>query len=206
MLTKKVKSKIYWNIRKPCLWRRGTAEIVGSVMFLLIIFFFFTNVFLWHDNATREMDGVLSEKMNSIVSIEVENLNVTEGLRLKVTNNGGVSVELSRLWIIAYLEGGLEDHSFEDIAAWIAPGKSHSIQLYEEDIQHLGQVLGCLDRVLSDKSEQFVHGCSPVSPALRAGCGSLGELALPLLRLARRARPTFAAARPGTPCRGLAKA
>ena len=139
MIGAKVKSKVHKNLSKLQLCRRGTAEIIGSVMFLLIIFFFFTNVFLWHDNATREMDGVLSEKMNSIVSIEVENLNVTQGLHLKVTNNGGVGVELSRLWKIAYLDGGIEDHDFQDEADWIAAGKTLDIWLYESDINHLGE-------------------------------------------------------------------
>jgi hypothetical protein len=40
------------------------------------------------------MDGVLSEKMNSPVSIQWDNGD------LNVTNNGGVDVTLSMLWII----------------------------------------------------------------------------------------------------------
>jgi hypothetical protein len=74
--------------------RQGTAEIVGSVMFLLILLFFFTNVYMWHDSATREMNNVLSAKMNSLVKIEWDNGNLT------VTNTGGVDAYLSRLWII----------------------------------------------------------------------------------------------------------
>lgn len=95
-----VKSRVCRVLNKLLRCRKGTAEIIGSVMFLLIIMFFFTNVFLWHDNATREMDGVLAEKMNSPVSIKDLNANVTEGLSFDVTNNGGVSAELSLLWII----------------------------------------------------------------------------------------------------------
>jgi hypothetical protein len=87
--------------------RKGTAEIIGSVMFLLIMMFFFTNVFLWHDNATREMDGVLAEKMNSPVSIRDYDANVTDGLSFNVTNNGGVSAELFRLWVVVDLGDGL---------------------------------------------------------------------------------------------------
>jgi hypothetical protein len=99
-----------WNVRKPLrrllVSRTGTAEIIGSVMFLLIMMFFFTNVFLWHDDATREMDTVLSDKINSLVSIQVVSMNITESeithrpdLRVSVTNNGGVEAVLSRLWI-----------------------------------------------------------------------------------------------------------
>jgi hypothetical protein len=74
-------------------------------MFLLIMMFFFTNVFLWHDRATREMDGVLSEKMNSLVNIEWKNesdANPQPSYRgtLYVSNTGGVDAQLSRLWII----------------------------------------------------------------------------------------------------------
>jgi hypothetical protein len=50
--------------------RKGTAEIVGTVLFLVILFFFFSNVFLWHDQIAREMDSVTADKMNSAVKIE----------------------------------------------------------------------------------------------------------------------------------------
>jgi hypothetical protein len=50
--------------------RSGTAEIVGTVLFLIILFFFFSNVFLWHNQVTREMDQVVADKTNSTVRIE----------------------------------------------------------------------------------------------------------------------------------------
>lgn len=50
--------------------RGGTAEIVGTVLFLVILFFFFSNVFLWHNQATQEMDQVIADKTNSAVRIE----------------------------------------------------------------------------------------------------------------------------------------
>ena len=90
--------------------RKGTAEIVGSVMFLLILLFVFTNVYLWHDNATREMNGVLAEKMNSPVSLS----NVT-GTGLVVTNNGGFEVGLSRLWLVNVTRGSATDHVYVDL-------------------------------------------------------------------------------------------
>jgi len=123
-----VKRKLGGKLLRLLRCRRGTAEIVGSVMFLLIMIFFFTNVFLWHDNATREMDDALSEKMNSLVSIQVVNANASEGLQLQVTNNGGVGVELSRLWIIVY--GGTGDHTYYDDFReykWVAAGDSVDI-------------------------------------------------------------------------------
>jgi len=81
--------------------RRGASEIVGTALFLVILFFFFSNVFLWHDQVTREMDQVVVDRMNS--GIRVENATVVEEgslVVLKVTNVGGLDVRLSRLWII----------------------------------------------------------------------------------------------------------
>ena len=93
--------------------RKGTAEVVGSVMFLVILLFVFTNVYLWHDNATQEMNGVLAEKMNSPVSIEVYN---EVGANLKVINNGGFEVALSRLWLNTG-SGIDEDHIIIELTA-----------------------------------------------------------------------------------------
>jgi hypothetical protein len=74
--------------------RRGTAEVIGSILFIVIVIFFFSNVYLWHDQATKQMNTVLSNKMNSLVSITA----IDGGL--SVSNEGGVEVTLSRLWII----------------------------------------------------------------------------------------------------------
>lgn len=93
--------------------RRGTAEIIGSALFVVIILFFFSNVYLWHDQATREMNNVLLERMNASVSMVAadEGVNVTN---INVTNNGGVTFALSRLWIID--DGGSESqHYYADL-------------------------------------------------------------------------------------------
>jgi hypothetical protein len=60
----------------------GTAEIVGTVLFLVILFFFFSNVFLWHNQVSRDMDQVIADKTNSEVRIETATLlgNVTNGI------------------------------------------------------------------------------------------------------------------------------
>jgi hypothetical protein len=119
--------------------RSGTAEIVGAVMFLVILLFFFSNVFLWHNQATREMDSVILDRVNSHVSIEI--VNVTLGsFILQVTNNGGVGFSLSRLWIITQ-----DDHNyahFEEDTIWISGGDKLNITLisptqYESDGSYL---------------------------------------------------------------------
>jgi hypothetical protein len=50
--------------------RSATAEIVGTVLFLVILFFFFSNVFLWYNQASREMNQELADKANSALRIE----------------------------------------------------------------------------------------------------------------------------------------
>jgi hypothetical protein len=116
--------------------RRGAAEIVGSVMFLLILLFFFTNVYLWHDQVTREMDDVLAEKMNSPVSIQINDT----GDLLNVTNNGGVGVVLSRLWIISPLD---EEHYYAELEQvpgypsgeiWVGAGSTIELNLHDNPL------------------------------------------------------------------------
>ncbi len=64
-------------LRKLLKSRTGTAEIVGTVLFLIILFFFFSNVFLWHNQVTREMDQIVADKTNSAVRIETTVLSGT---------------------------------------------------------------------------------------------------------------------------------
>jgi hypothetical protein len=52
--------------------RVGTAEIIGTVLFLVILFFFFSNVFLWHNQVTREMDQLIADRTNSAVRMEAQ--------------------------------------------------------------------------------------------------------------------------------------
>jgi hypothetical protein len=73
--------------------RKGTAEVIGSVLFIIIIIFFFSNVYLWHDSATKQMNTALSDKMNSPISV------VATAGGLAVTNEGGVDAVISRVWI-----------------------------------------------------------------------------------------------------------
>jgi hypothetical protein len=76
--------------------KKGTAEVIGSVMFIVILLFFFTNVYLWHDAAIKEMNELQLEKMNSGMSIiptEVHGI-------LSVTDSGGLDIDLSRAWIV----------------------------------------------------------------------------------------------------------
>jgi hypothetical protein len=76
--------------------KKGTAEVIGSVMFIVILLFFFTNVYLWHDAATKEMNDLYVQKINSPITISVMSSNPNQ---LNVTNKGGVDAKLSILWV-----------------------------------------------------------------------------------------------------------
>ena len=91
--------------------QRGASEIVGTVLFLVILFFFFSNVFLWHNQITSQMDQVVADRMNSGIRMDVSS-NETD-IWLTVDNVGGLDVSLSRLWIITnvthlYADFGLD--------------------------------------------------------------------------------------------------
>jgi hypothetical protein len=77
--------------------KKGTAEVIGSVMFIVILLFFFTNVYLWHDAATKEMNDMYVQKLNSpiVATVSIENGQHS----LVVTDKGGVDATLSSYWI-----------------------------------------------------------------------------------------------------------
>lgn len=126
------------NVRKPfsriVTNRKGTAEIVGGVLLILILIFFFTNVYLWNNKATSQMNTLNSQKMNSPVSIGA----TSDGASFNVTinNNGIVDVCLSRLWINESL-GGVQTHVYVELqnetanpsGIWIQPGSNVNLTL-----------------------------------------------------------------------------
>jgi hypothetical protein len=75
--------------------KKGTAEVIGSVMFIVILMFFFTNVYLWHDAAVKEMNDLYAAKLNSQISI---NYDPATNI-LSVKNLGGVDATVECYWI-----------------------------------------------------------------------------------------------------------
>jgi hypothetical protein len=73
--------------------KKGTAEVVGSVMFIIILLFFFTNVYLWHDTAVKEMNNLQIKRMNAGMEVIFVDGTAT------ITATGS-EVVLSRIWII----------------------------------------------------------------------------------------------------------
>jgi hypothetical protein len=141
--------------------RRGASEIVGTALFLVILFFFFTNVFLWHDQVTREMDQVVVDRMNSGVRIGV---NSTE-LSLEVTNVGGLDLTLSRLWIITD-----DDHvyaDFEPYSIHVAGGSRKKILLWNvTDVDDTVYVAGSTDQILVTNGVDLIVNYDPSGKAV----------------------------------------
>jgi len=77
--------------------RKGTAEVIGTIMFIVILLFFFTNVYLWHDAATKEMNDMYVEKINTPITVSL----TADGsnFNLNVTNRGGMDAQLTMLWV-----------------------------------------------------------------------------------------------------------
>ena len=75
--------------------QKGTAEVIGTLMFIVILMFFFTNVYLWHDAATKQMDDMYVQKINTPITISLMDGNT----QLNVTNKGGEDVTLTMLWV-----------------------------------------------------------------------------------------------------------
>jgi hypothetical protein len=79
--------------------KKGTAEVIGSVMFIIILLFFFTNVYLWHDAATKEMNDLQVQKINIQLEVSVSYDAPNNHYVVTITNNGGVDATLSTLVI-----------------------------------------------------------------------------------------------------------
>ena len=108
--------------------RKGASEIVGTALFLIILFFFFSNVFLWHNQITSQMDQVVADRMNSAIRMDAF-FNDTD-IWLVVVNVGGLDVSLSRLWIITD-----EAHLFADFgldAVHVGAGRQFNITISNE--------------------------------------------------------------------------
>lgn len=93
------------DLKKLLLNQKGTAEVIGSILFIVILMFFFANVYLWHDAATKEMNALYVARVNSPIVVEL----APDGSGLVVTNKGGVDTELTMLWVNVKASGGGPD-------------------------------------------------------------------------------------------------
>jgi hypothetical protein len=102
--------------------KKGTAEVIGSVMFIIILLFFFTNVYLWHDAATKEMNQLYTDRINTPIALSIQDTN------LNVTNRGGSDTTLSTVWVVVGSSSGSghpdQEHQKFAINAVVPAGKS----------------------------------------------------------------------------------
>jgi hypothetical protein len=109
--------------------KKGTAEVIGSVMFIIILLFFFTNVYLWHDAATKEMNDLQIQKVNTkiVATISFDGANSI----LKVINNGATDVSLATLWVNEHSTSGTPDstHLSFDLKDTVVVGGGSSVSI-----------------------------------------------------------------------------
>jgi hypothetical protein len=110
-------------IKRLLLNKKGTAEVIGSVMFIVILLFFFTNVYLWHDAAVKEMNELQVQKINSPIIVDPDPDN---SHNLIITNKGGIDATLSVLWI--------------NVEASSSPDRLHKIFDLTDDLPAIGAV------------------------------------------------------------------
>lgn len=114
--------------------RNGTAEVIGSIMFIVILLFFFTNVYLWHDAATKEMDDLHVDRMNARMELSY---NIISGVKTLTVTANGSDVTLSRLWIVE--ESGSRLHLYANLTDLngngmkIDAGKSITLKIIAPD-------------------------------------------------------------------------
>ncbi|MBS7619930.1 hypothetical protein KEJ21_04700 [Candidatus Bathyarchaeota archaeon] len=89
--------------------KRGTAEIVGTSLFLVILLFFFTNVILWYDISARQAESVMLDKINSPISIAIFD---QDPLTFRVRSIGIKDVQIVR---VRWIEAANDNHGCVDI-------------------------------------------------------------------------------------------
>jgi len=103
--------------------RSGTAEVIGTIMFIVIMLFFFTNVYLWHDAAVKDANQIDVEKVNAGMSISFQ----TGSLPQITVNATSSEVTLSRLWIDSDSDHVYVDLTSNGNAIQISPGNDQGL-------------------------------------------------------------------------------
>ncbi len=95
--------------------------MIGTIMFVMILLFFFTNVYLWHDTATKNANQLYLKEINSTFKIQQTDPNT-----ITLTANGGSSISLSRLWIDENTANGR--HLYADLGSVnVAAGETFTL-------------------------------------------------------------------------------
>jgi hypothetical protein len=89
--------------------RKGTAEVIGTIMFVVILLFFFTNVYLWHDMATKDENQLTIKQVSGSFTVT----QVQAGVYIVNVTAAGSDVTMTRLWII----DGNNQHIYADASS-----------------------------------------------------------------------------------------
>jgi hypothetical protein len=95
--------------------RRGTAEVIGSIMFIVILLFFFTNVYLWHDAAVKDADAMFLKQVKAGMELSWVDDGVGSDTKLMIRAVGS-DILLSRLWIVTTEN----EHLYADLGAGVS--------------------------------------------------------------------------------------
>jgi hypothetical protein len=107
-------------LRKLLRNHRGTAEVIGTIMMVMILLFFFTNVYVYHATAVKQMNELNLKKLSAQMD-----MNYADG-ELNVTAEDA-KVTLARLWI--KMDG---DHVFADLEQFkiqVMPGDNNYVTI-----------------------------------------------------------------------------
>jgi hypothetical protein len=106
--------------------RKGTAEVIGSLMFIVILLFFFTNVYLWHDLANKDENQLNIKQISAAFDITIDSQT-----SITVTAHNS-AITLSRVWIITTDDW----HLYADLNLPLAAGKTATINLEQSALQY----------------------------------------------------------------------
>ncbi len=95
-------------------------------MLVMILLFFFTNVYVWHDTAVKQANQLYVKQLSSSFKIQQD----TTGIN--ITADGGSDIYLSRLWIVDE-SNPHSPHLYADLSgAHINAGATFFIKFNEE--------------------------------------------------------------------------
>ena len=93
--------------------RRGTAEVVGTTLFLVILLFFFTHTVLWYDISTREANEVMVDRISTPLSMTVYQYPSGDNpLTIRVRSLGSKDVRIVGL---RWIETTNDNHVYVDL-------------------------------------------------------------------------------------------
>jgi hypothetical protein len=132
--------------------KKGTAEVIGSVMFIVILLFFFTSVYLWHDAAVKDMNELQVQRMNAGMQVVFVDGTAT------ITATGS-EVVLSRIWVIlndnTHAYADLESYKIHLIAGKETPIHFESVSISNGVIQAEGNADGITLHYPSDQIKKI---------------------------------------------------